>query len=98
MIKEAYGNGYVALSISLLLIVADGMLDIFHNGAFSWPWLWGALAHVGPALVIAGGAIYYLRQMHFIHVQRQYDYLDRALTMRRSALDSGSSSAGHGKH
>lgn len=65
VIKEACGNGYVAIAISLVLVVVDTILNRV--------WV------VVPFLIVAFAAVYYLRQMHFICVQREHDYMVQAL-------------------
>lgn len=68
VIKEACGNSYVALLLSLVSLMAYAAHGILELPAHSW---------VG--LVTIAGAIYLLRRMHFIHVTKQQDYLHCAL-------------------
>ncbi len=79
VIKEACGNGYVALAISLSLLVADGILDTYRYKLPVLPWIWSEFLRVCPVLIVVLASIYYLRKMHFLHVQRQYDFMERAL-------------------
>lgn len=83
VIKEACGNGYVAIAISLVLVVVDAILDkniILSLVAPASNNLWVET----PVLIIAIAAIYYLRQMHFIHVKREHDYIVQALRLHKS--------------
>ena len=74
VIKEACGNSYVTLSISLLLLMTDGILDTIRNEGLILPWIQNELFQI-HVLIVLIGAIYFLRKMHFIHVIRQYEYL-----------------------
>jgi len=88
VIKEACGNGYVAIAISLLLVVVDAIHgdSILSPVAPASSNLWVVV----PLLIVAVAVVYYLRQMHFIHVQRQYDYMVQTLNFHESKSASSS--------
>lgn len=90
VIKEACGNGYMALSISLLLLVVDGILDTYNVGTPLIQWIFSELFRVGHVFIVLLGAIYFLRKMHFIHVDRQHDYMVRVLRQYEHGATSGS--------
>lgn len=78
VIKEACGNGWIALAISLVLVLLGAIPDsdnILSFAALSLSDLW----FVVPFLVLAVAAVCYLRRMHFVHVQRQHEYMVQAL-------------------
>lgn len=91
VIKEACGNGYTSLSISLLLLVADGILDIYSSGTPFMQWIFGELFSKGLVLIVLLGVIYFLREMHFIQVDQEYKYKDRVLKQNGTATASGNS-------
>lgn len=87
VIKEACGNGYVAIAISLVLVMVDAIRDKDSVLSFVAPApsnLWVVV----PVLILAIAAIYYLCQMHFFHVKREYNYMVRSLELHKSEFAS----------
>jgi hypothetical protein len=75
VIKEACGNGYVAFLVSSIILIFYGTMNtfVFHNTPLDYKRI--KVLPLLAAVIIALIFIYFLRQMHFIHVQRQYDYM-----------------------
>jgi hypothetical protein len=73
VIKEASGVCYIALGLAALTVVYRHTIDYFA-GSYgpSWP-------RVLPLAVIVIAIIVLLGRMHFQHVERQSDYVDRVL-------------------
>lgn len=81
VIKEACGNSYVALGISLLILFAEGLFDRVRSGCPIVPWAYSELIRLAPFIIITIVAIIFLGIMHFRHVSRQYDYMDVFLSL-----------------
>lgn len=79
VIKEACGNGYVALLVSFLFSIFIKVLESLFTLSFTHSllstnsWLYG----IGIALWVL--AIIFLRRMHFEHVTRQHNFLYKGL-------------------
>lgn len=79
-IKEACGNGYLALSLSLLLLAICSLIRALQNKS---------ILHVEDVLfvvvimILAGGAIWYMRNMHRAHSDRQYKWIEESLKFHR---------------
>ena len=75
VIKEACGNGYVAILVSAILLILYGSINtfVFHGGSLDYMRI--EILQLLAALIIALIFIYFLCYMHLIHVQRQYDYM-----------------------
>lgn len=72
VIKEACGNSYLSIAISLLLLIVS----------FLWSLRFCFAKKVLPiftGLLVIVGIIYYLRKMHFIHVSRESQYVNIVL-------------------
>lgn len=73
VIKEACGNGYVALGLSTIflslhVLVADGYQAIIDKIKLHW-----------PTILLIALLIAFLAVMHFIHVRRQDAYMNAIL-------------------
>jgi hypothetical protein len=79
-IKEACGNGYLALSLSLLLVAICSLIRALQNKS---------ILHVEDILlaviimILAVGAIWYMRNMHRVHSDRQNKWIEESLRFHR---------------
>ena len=80
-IKEACGNGYLALSLSVLLFAICSLIRALQNNS---------TLHVDDILlavitaILAGGAIWYMRHVHRTHSDRQNVWIEESLKFHRS--------------
>ncbi|MFG1691144.1 hypothetical protein ACGF5M_03130 [Gemmatimonadota bacterium] len=85
VIKEACGNGYVAVLVGFAIL----SLKVGHNiGRYAWlggetDW---ALLYLMPVLLLLFVVMHLLRQMHVHHVIRQYEYTRTFLVERSDEL------------
>lgn len=86
VIKEACGNGYVSLILALYFVAIYAfvglILRIFwgeHNANLTLFTL-GNLQIIFPGLALWIYMICYLKKMHIIHVNRQYQYMKEVLS------------------
>ncbi|MEW6324478.1 MAG: hypothetical protein AB1515_03730 [Nitrospirota bacterium] len=78
VIKEACGNGYLALGLSALLLslnalVTDDVCAVPDIIKLHW-----------PVILFVVGLIIFLAKMHFIHVRRQDKYMNAILNASNS--------------
>ncbi len=69
VIKEACGNGYVTLLLSIVVVLIDRLIDVGTTVILDWTkshW------HV---IAVLGLLTYFLRDMHFVSIKRQDSYL-----------------------
>lgn len=85
VIKEACGNSYVTLSIALILLAMDRILDTLSSGVPLLPRIYSDLLNIGDVSIILLGTIYFLHKMHFIHVNREYNYMIQVIESYNSA-------------
>jgi hypothetical protein len=82
VIKEATGNGHVALLLAALILIADGLLEVVRAQADLSEWLWSEFLRAGPVFVFVVVAVVSLARMHWIHVQREWDWMQTMLTSK----------------
>jgi hypothetical protein len=79
-IKESCGNGYLALSLSLLLLAISSLIRALRNKS---------ILHVEDILfvviimILAAGAIWYMRNMHRAHSDKQCKWIEDSLRVHR---------------
>ena len=83
VIKEACGNAYIALSISVILLTLNGLINLLLCRNDLYLWLREVILPLSPVIAITLTFIFFLRYMHYEHVQRQYDYLSQCLKARK---------------
>jgi hypothetical protein len=72
VIKEACGNGYLALTLAALLTIIG----------FAADWIYGETVGFAKQLVVLvsmAGTAWYLRKTHLIHVRREFVYCTQAM-------------------
>ena len=79
LIMESCGNSYLTLSISLMLIFVDGILDAYAKNEPIIPWIIDVIYDFGLLFFVIIGIIWFLRRMHFEHVKRSYNYMEEFL-------------------
>jgi len=87
VIKEACGNTYLAFIFTSLKVIADLVLRHLVDSTLPGPHAFLA----APTLVLALVVIYYLRRMHFIHVDRQFRFMISAVSRAGNGDPQGSS-------
>lgn len=83
VIKEACGNSYVAISLSLSIVVLYAIImslvRLYKFGSiFEHISLFDRIDMVlgyGLTVLVAFGAMVFLGKMHFVHVRRQYEFM-----------------------
>jgi hypothetical protein len=78
VIKEACGNAYVSLAVSLLFVILYIGLS-YRVIVLKW-------RITIPVLLLWVFLIYYLRKMHLDHVERQLDYMKAILDHPKKAI------------
>jgi hypothetical protein len=79
-IKEACGNGYLALSLAVLLFAICSLIRALQNKS---------MLHVEDILftvitaILAGGAIWYMRHMHRTHSDKQTAWIEESLKFHK---------------
>ena len=79
-IKEACGNGYLALSLSVLFFAICSLIRALQNKL---------MLHVEDILlalitaILAGGAIWYMRNIHRVYSDNQYKWIEESLKFHR---------------
>lgn len=82
VIKEACGNGYVALGLSAILISVNFLIIEGCEKAINYVKLYW------PTIVFFVLIIIFLAVMHFIHVMRQDEYMNTILDAKKSNGES----------
>jgi len=79
VIKEACGNGYVALALSLLILFADISVE-----SSSIQVAINDIKDTFHVLLFVAGVIVFLGRMHFVHVTRSETYMNAIIDSFRS--------------
>jgi hypothetical protein len=79
-IKEACGNGYLALSVSLLLLAICSLIRALQNKSILHV---EEILYAVIILILAAGAIWYLRHMHRVHSDKQSKWIEESLRFHR---------------
>lgn len=82
VIKEACGNGYVALIISIFFLFLGILKNIIVSKCNFLNWLSSNVIPLFPVLIFVLILILSLAYMHYVHVQRQFDYMVECLRER----------------
>jgi hypothetical protein len=70
VIREACGNGYIALSLSGLFLILNGLARDGYRIVFT------VIVGHWPVIVFGGILVIFLAVMHFFHVRRQDEYMN----------------------
>lgn len=74
VIKEACGNGYLAIGLLILCLALDGVLTHGLSNVSV-----GEILRSLPIAVFIAALLLFLRRMHFVHVKRQSEYMTEVL-------------------
>jgi len=80
-IKEACGSGYLALSLSLLLLAICSLIRALQNKSMLPV---EDILFAVIIVILAVGAIWYMRRMHRAHSDRQNAWIEESLRFHRS--------------
>ncbi len=79
-IKEACGNGYLVLSLSLLLLAICSLIRALQNKSILHM---EDILFVVIIMILAVGAIWYMRHMHRTYSDKQYKWIEESLRFHR---------------
>jgi hypothetical protein len=75
VIKESCGNGYVSLAASMLLLIIFSAVYLVSDSTAAFSDIIRTYKFHVITFIVVSVVVYYLRQMHLIFMNRQYEYM-----------------------